>query len=444
MQQAIRRAYRIELTKAKRCYHNGLWQMAFGHLERAHVLGQRYIQPHYVTHWWMLKCGWQQRSVKEVFGQILRLMAVLPGFLTGWVPLGNTGGANVSAMKPMPLPADLQALFPHQPIWRDVKKRLYMMLALAVLLILGSEFYRSQLQAFIDSQWQQKTFQPLTGGGAVQSLKVTTLVNWHSADPAFSTEAGVSYLIEADGRKILFDLGFNRHQESPSPLQVNMDLLDVFPAELDMIFISHLHPDHVGGRQFASQRSFSFGLIQQPLPAHTRIITPTPMQYPGSQPEYLHQPQQLFPGIASTGPISRQLPIGLIDEQALVIHVAGKGLVLFVGCGHQGLNKLLQLVEQSFTEPLYAIVGDLHLPVPHGRLTLAGIDVQRRLASGDGMFDPMDAADVRAAVNLLAAKVGHIWIGGHDSSDEALELLQQAMPERVTLLKVGDSHLLSD
>jgi metal-dependent hydrolase (beta-lactamase superfamily II) len=444
MQQAIRRAYRVELTKAKRCYRNGLWQLAFGHLERAHVLGQRYIRPHYVTHWWMLKCGWKQRSAKEVLGQILRLMAVLPGFLTGWVPFGNTGGANVSALKPMPLPADLQALFPRNPIWLDVKKRLYVGLGLAALLILGSEFYRSQLQSSIDTQWQHQEFRPLAGGGAVQKLMVTTLVNWHSADPAFSTEAGVSYLIEADGRKILFDLGLNRHQESPSPLQVNMDLLDVFPAELDMIFISHLHPDHVGGRDFANQQSFSFGMVQQPLPAGTRIITPTPMQYPGSQPEYLQQPQQLLPGIATTGPIPRQLPIGRIDEQALVIHLAGKGLVLFVGCGHQGLDKLLQLVEQSFTEPLYAIVGDLHLPVPHGRLTVAGIDVQRRLASGDGMFDPIDTADVRAAVSLLAAKFSHIWIGGHDSSDEALGLLQQAMPGRVTLLKVGDSHLLSD
>lgn len=444
MQGAIRRAYRIELTKAKRCYQNGFWQVAFGHLERAHVLGQRYLQPHYVTHWWMLKCGWKLGSAHEVLGQILRLMAVLPGFLTGWVPLGNTGGANVSAIKPMPLPADLQPLFPRNPIWRDVAKRLYLMLGLGVLIVLVSEFYRSQIQAFIDTQWQRKEFRTLTTGGAVQTLKVTTLLNWHSADPAFSTEAGVSYLIEADGRKILFDLGLNRHQESPSPLQANMDLLDVFPAELDMIFISHLHPDHVGGHQFVSQRSFSFGLTQQPLAASTRIITPTPMQYPGNQPEYLPKPQLLLPGIATTGPISRQLPSGLIDEQALVIHVAGKGLVLFVGCGHQGLDKLLQLVEQSFTEPLYAIVGDLHLPVPHGRLEIGGIDVQRRLASGDGIFDPMDAADVRAAVSLLASKFNRIWIGGHDSSDQALDLLQQAMPGQVTLLKVGDSHLVSD
>lgn len=153
MHQAIRRAYRIELTKAKRCYHNGLWQMAFGHLERAHVLGQRYILPHYVTHWWMLKCGWKLGSVKEVLGQVLRLLAVLPGFLTGWVPFGNTGGANVSAVQPMPLPADLQPLFPHNPIWRDVTKRFFVMLGLGALFILDSEFYCNQVQVFLETLW---------------------------------------------------------------------------------------------------------------------------------------------------------------------------------------------------------------------------------------------------------------------------------------------------
>jgi hypothetical protein len=339
MQRKLRRLYRIELTQAKRCYHQGLWSQAFGHLERAHVLGQRFLVAHYVTHWWMLKCGWRLGSVKEVLGQLLRLLAVLPGFLTGWVPLGNTGGANVSAIRPMPLPAELLPLFGPQPIRRDMAKRLVALCVVAILLLLGSEFYRYQMQALIDSSWQQKTLSPLPAVGAVKTLKVTTLVNWHSADPAFSTEAGVSYLIEADGRKILFDVGFNRHQQSLSPLQANMDLLDVFPAELD---------------------------------------------------------------------------------------------------------KLLQLVEQSFTEPLYAIVGDLHLPVPHGRLEIAGIDVQRRLASGNGVFDPMGAADVQAAVSQLAGKFSHIWIGGHDSSDETLQLLKHQLPGRVTVLQVGDSHLLSD
>lgn len=136
MQRKLRRLYRIELTQAKRCYHQGLWSQAFGHLERAHVLGQRFLVAHYVTHWWMLKCGWRLGSVKEVLGQLLRLLAVLPGFLTGWVPLGNTGGANVSAIKPMPLPDDIKALLPSNPIRRDIAIRLLVLVFVLLFVLL--------------------------------------------------------------------------------------------------------------------------------------------------------------------------------------------------------------------------------------------------------------------------------------------------------------------
>lgn len=124
MQRVLRRAYRISINKAKAHYRRGLWSAAFSQLERAHILGQRDLGAHLVTHWWMLKCGWQQRSAKEVIGQLLRLLAVLPGFISGWVPLGNTGGANVSALKPMPLPDDIKALLPAHPIRRDLSIRL--------------------------------------------------------------------------------------------------------------------------------------------------------------------------------------------------------------------------------------------------------------------------------------------------------------------------------
>ncbi|HEV3401169.1 MAG TPA: DUF3703 domain-containing protein [Acidimicrobiales bacterium] len=43
-------------------------------------------------------------------GQVLRLVLAGPGSLTGRYPLGNTGGANVSAFAPMPIPDDLRDL----------------------------------------------------------------------------------------------------------------------------------------------------------------------------------------------------------------------------------------------------------------------------------------------------------------------------------------------
>ena len=49
------------------------------------------------------------RDWREVLGQLSRIIAAAV-FSRIWVPLGNTGRANVSAMKPMPIPADLRRI----------------------------------------------------------------------------------------------------------------------------------------------------------------------------------------------------------------------------------------------------------------------------------------------------------------------------------------------
>ncbi|GAB3018808.1 DUF3703 domain-containing protein [Bowmanella dokdonensis] len=83
------------------------WQTAFYHLENAHVLGQPSTRLHVRSHWWMLKVAWCQGNSREVVGQWLRITAALL-FSRIWVPVGNTGGANVSAIKPMPVRDELK------------------------------------------------------------------------------------------------------------------------------------------------------------------------------------------------------------------------------------------------------------------------------------------------------------------------------------------------
>jgi len=80
------------------------------HLERAHVLSQPMAGPHVRTHLAMLGYGLRHRDGREIVGQLLRLVVAAPGTWTRRYPVGNTGGANVSALKPMPIPDDLQAV----------------------------------------------------------------------------------------------------------------------------------------------------------------------------------------------------------------------------------------------------------------------------------------------------------------------------------------------
>jgi hypothetical protein len=109
MHAGLRSAYQSEWNAAETARRAGHLDRAFFHLERAHILGQRATWPHVRTHIAMLAIGWRRRDRREVLGQTMRILAAAL-FSRLWVPLGNTGGANVSATKPMPIPADLQAV----------------------------------------------------------------------------------------------------------------------------------------------------------------------------------------------------------------------------------------------------------------------------------------------------------------------------------------------
>lgn len=84
--------------------------IAFKHLERAHVLGQSNTVEHTRVHWRMLKFGLRTRDANEVIGQMIRIGGTATKTPLGIYPVGNTGGANVSPFRPMPVDEDLTAI----------------------------------------------------------------------------------------------------------------------------------------------------------------------------------------------------------------------------------------------------------------------------------------------------------------------------------------------
>ena len=106
MHSELKPSYIAELEATGRAEGAGDFQTAFTHLERAHILSQKYALAHAATHLRMLRLGWRTRDVREVLGQLTRTIAALI-FSRIWVPVGNTGRANVSAFAPMPVPEDL-------------------------------------------------------------------------------------------------------------------------------------------------------------------------------------------------------------------------------------------------------------------------------------------------------------------------------------------------
>ncbi len=123
MTSPLKADFQDEMYAARQAYDEARFDPAFAHLERAHIIGQQFFAAHWLSHWWMLKIGVRRGDSREIMGQIIRLIAVIPGFLFGWVPKGNTGGANVSATRPMPIPDDLSGLLADYSVWRDVRRR---------------------------------------------------------------------------------------------------------------------------------------------------------------------------------------------------------------------------------------------------------------------------------------------------------------------------------
>jgi len=92
-----------ELLAAAGLMEQGEAEAAFKHLESAHVLGQASTRWHTLVHVRMLQWAIKRRDVREIVGQLLRIVGAATKTAIGLVPQGNTGGANVNPFKAMPI-----------------------------------------------------------------------------------------------------------------------------------------------------------------------------------------------------------------------------------------------------------------------------------------------------------------------------------------------------
>lgn len=190
MKATIKIAFDQEMSLARDAYNRDQLDDSFRFLERAHILGQRYFKTHLMTHWWMLKVGIRKTDWREIRGQFFRILAVLPGYLFGWVPKGNTGGANVSALKPMRIPDDLATLLKGYNVWRDVLMRLIFWVVIGLIVWIGifawSTYVRAGETRNIVSAFDG-TCRPLSGFEGPEDL-------------VWDRDAGIVYAVGGDRR----------------------------------------------------------------------------------------------------------------------------------------------------------------------------------------------------------------------------------------------------
>jgi len=220
-----------------------------------------------------------------------------------------------------------------------------------------------------------------------------------SVPDALVAEHGFSALvtITKGGRehRFLFDAG-----PSPDGVTDNMRRLELDPASIEAVVCSHGHFDHTTGIDGLIR---VLGRANMPVLIHPhfwrrrRVVLPgrDPLELPTTSKRALteagfeiieeRQPSFLFGGsVLVTGEVPRvtgyepgfppqQAWLGhgwepdplVLDDQALILNVAGKGLVVLTGCGHAGVVNIARYAQLlTGGEPLHAIVGGFHLNGP--------------------------------------------------------------------------------
>lgn len=109
--QGLRPYFEQELMAYQKAFQQNQLPLAWHHLERAHIIGQSYPYEHSYVHWKMLQFGIYIKDMKEIVGQLPRLLVGGVKSFVGKVPLGNTGGADVPPLRPLEIPKDIQNMF---------------------------------------------------------------------------------------------------------------------------------------------------------------------------------------------------------------------------------------------------------------------------------------------------------------------------------------------
>jgi len=237
----------------------------------------------------------------------------------------------------------------------------------------------------------------------VQSLWKWTKTN-HQKLPI--AEHGFSVLVivyvEDEVYNILFDTGI-----SPDGVVRNAEKMGVDLNEVDYVVLSHGHYDHFGGLQAALNVINKTGL---PLIAHDYMFKPrgtanirgeirehppfpTPEQLGSVKIVNTKQPYLIAnDSVCVTGEIPRKSlfetgymqnrvfvdgkwhsdPL-ILDDRAIVLNLAQKGLVVISGCAHAGIINTIQYAQEiTGVKCVYAVMGGFHL---------AGKDYESRIQS---------------------------------------------------------------
>lgn len=177
---------------------------------------------------------------------------------------------------------------------------------------------------------------------------ITIVYDNNPYDDRLELAWGFSCLVTLPGKVVLFDTGGDSRT-----LLDNMAKLQIDPNEVDIVVLSHIHGDHVGGL---------FGFLRQ----NSHVTVYLPMSFPqsfkdevkslGANVEEIREARELFPGAYTTGELGNGT-----REQSLII-TTGKGLAIITGCAHPGVVNIIRRAKEiARNDKVYLVIGGFHL-----------------------------------------------------------------------------------
>jgi 7,8-dihydropterin-6-yl-methyl-4-(beta-D-ribofuranosyl)aminobenzene 5'-phosphate synthase len=274
---------------------------------------------------------------------------------------------------------------------------------------------------------------------ALSSLSLTVVVEAEHEE-GFLSDPAVSYLFRSDRGTLLMDVGFG---PATPVFGHNTERLGLTMDGVDALLITHLHLDHMGGlaaqraRRVAVPEGFAGGVAKP-------CYLPAEADASGFDPREVNGPRCIEAGLATTGPLARRLFFyGLMEEQALVAHLEGKGLVVVTRCGPPTVEVILEMARRLCDAPLYAVVGGLHFPITRSRSRRWGLEAQRLFGTGKPVWRQVTEGDLERTIEVLnAAAPKRLYLSPHDSCNLALDRLEKEVLADVQVLRAGGSYEL--
>lgn len=286
-----------------------------------------------------------------------------------------------------------------------------------------------------------------TTGPNVPRLPARFIEGGEAAD-ALLAEHGFSALLSiAQGgqeHRVLFDAGM-----TPKGAAENLRRLELSLQDVTAIVLSHGHFDHTTGMhgiveemgignlpvyihpQFWSQRRIAIpGRESRDLPTASKsALTGAGFEIiEERQPSFLFDGSLLITGeVDRTTPFERGFPVHeafhhgewqpdplILDDQAAILHVRDKGLVVLTGCGHAGIVNIVRYARAlTGVDDIYAVIGGFHLGGPY--------------------FEPI----IDDVVGALAEMQPEVVVPAHCTGWKAVHAIAAAMPDAFIPNSVG-------